>query len=573
MKNSWQISFLTFVFIVIFGALFARLFFIQIIKYDFYKALAEDQHQIYQKLTPKRGEIYLQDTSPGSKQFLYPIVANRDWPMVYAVPRNIPKDSRTKLSEDLSSILGLGKETIMARISKDDDPYEPLKYKLTDEEVEKIKGFNYPGIKFSSSEFRFYPSGSLASHVLGFLGFKGDERVGQYGVEETYDEILKGKQGFLAAEKGIGGYIILTNQYKMTPAEDGDNLVLSLDYNIQFIVEQKLKEAIDKWQAERGTIIVMDPQNGAIRALANYPSFDLNDYSKIEDINLFSNFAVQGTYEPGSVMKPVTMAAALDSGAVTPKTTYIDEGSVKIGGYTISNADNKKYGLQTMIGVLEKSLNTGAVFVEKKIGHKTFKDYFERFGFGQKTGVDLLGEARGNLSNLETDREINFATASFGQGIATTPLQIITAISAIANGGKLMRPYIVEKIIKPDGTEIATQPKEIRQVVSSDTANRLTAMLVSAVENGFSKGGRVNGYYVAAKTGTAQVPDPKKGGYLDDTIHTFIGYAPAYNPRFIILIKLDKPKGIEFASLSIAPVFKEIAKFLLNYYEIPPDKE
>lgn len=572
MKNSWQISFLTFVFIVIFGAIFARLFFIQIIKYDFYKALAEDQHQIYQKLIPKRGEIYLQDTSPGAKQFLYPIVANRDWPMVYAVPAEIPKDNRNEIIENLSSILGLDKGIIAARLSKEGDPYEPLKYKLTNEEVEKIKEFNYPGIKFSSSELRFYPSGSLASHVLGFLGFKGDERAGQYGVEETYDEILRGKEGILAAERGIGGYLILTNQYKMMPAENGVNLVLTLDYNIQFIAEQKLKEAIDKWQAEKGTIIVMDPRSGAIRALANYPSFDLNDYSKIEDINVFLNFAVQGTYEPGSVIKPITMAAALDSGVVTPQTTYTDEGSVRVGGYTISNADGKKYGLQTMVGILERSINTGAVFVEKKVGHKIFKEYFERFGFGQKIGVDLPGEAKGNISNLEIEREINFATASFGQGIAMTPLQLISAISAIANGGKLIQPYVVEKIIKPDGTEILTQPKEIRQVISSDTANRLTAMLVSVVENGFGKGARVPGYYVAGKTGTAQIPDPEKRGYLDETIHTFVGYAPAYNPKFIILIKLDKPKGIEFASLSISPVFKEIAKFLLNYYEIPPDK-
>jgi len=283
------------------------------------------------------------------------------------------------------------------------------------------------------------------------------------------------------------------------------------------------------------------------------------------------NPCIQERYEPGSVFKPVVMAAGLDTNKVTPDMTYTDTGSVQIGSYTIKNSQEKVYGLSSMTRVLEKSINTGAIFVQRLIGGEVFKNYIEAFGFDQVSGIDLANEATGNLSNIRENREINYATAAFGQGVSVTPLQMISAIAAIANEGKLMRPYVVEKVVEPNGQEKITQPQVTRQVITPQVANKLTAMLVSTVRNGYDKI-KVKDYFIAGKTGTAQIPSEGLRGYSNETIHTFVGYAPAYNPKFIILLKIDKPRGIEFASESLAPVFGELAQYLFNYYQIPPEE-
>jgi len=265
----------------------------------------------------------------------------------------------------------------------------------------------------------------------------------------------------------------------------------------------------------------------------------------------------------------MTMAAGLDSGKVTSETVYYDEGKIRIKGSSISNVDGKAYENQTMIEVLEKSLNTGAVYVQRQVGQEVFGDYVQKFGFGQKTGIDLVGEVNGDISNLFTGREINLATISFGQGITVTPIGLLSAVGAIANDGNLMRPFVVEKIISPDGEETITQPEIIQEVITPQSAKELSRMLVSVVENGFGKPARVSGYDIAGKTGTAQIADLEEGGYTDETVHSFIGFAPAFNPEFAILIKMDKPQGIRFASDSVSPVFGRLAEYLFNYLEIP----
>jgi cell division protein FtsI (penicillin-binding protein 3)/stage V sporulation protein D (sporulation-specific penicillin-binding protein) len=382
---------------------------------------------------------------------------------------------------------------------------------------------------------------------------------------------LAGKDGYLKSDKDALGRWLLVDDYNLEPAQNGDDLYLTLDQNIQYVVEQKLQEVLKKWNAQDGCAIVMDPKTGAIRAMAGYPNFDPNEYNKVDNINVFSNPCIQKNYEPGSVFKPITMAAGLDTNKITPETTYTDTGAVQIGGYTIRNAADLSYGLSTMTRVLEKSINTGAIFAERAEGGDIFKKYVDAFGFGEPTGVDLEGEASGNLKNLDENREINFATASFGQGISVTSLQMATAIAAIANDGKLMKPYLVEKVVKPDGQEISIQPQVVRQVISPSAASQLTAMLVSTVRNGYDKI-KINNYFVAGKTGTAQIPNEDKPGYSDQTIHSFAGYAPAYNPKFLIFLQMEKPQGTNFASNSLAPVFSDLAQYLFNYYEIPPDQ-
>ena len=563
LKN-WRIG-IAFLFICAISAgIIFRLFSLQIIDYKFYSIKAKNQHEFSRTLNPRRGSIFMKDRFGD----VYPLAINKDYGAVYVIPNEITDKENT--AEKLSQILNVDKEIILNRISKKDDPYEPIKSKISDEELAVIKNETITGVYLSTKESRFYPYEDAASNLVGFVNAPDNEFIGQYGLEKFYDEELAGKKGRLIAEKGIGDAIIFTGERDYEPMIDGTDLILTLDPNVQFKAEEILKNAAEKWQAERGSVIISDPKTGAIKAMANWPSFDLNEYSKVKDINIFLNPAVQNIFEPGSVIKTITMATGLDIGVVSSDTKYIDEGFVKIGGYKIMNFDNLAHGEKTMREVLELSLNTGVVFVQKKIPKPVFKDYFEKFGFSEKTGIDLPGEVTGNILNLNTNRDINYATASFGQGIAITPVQLIVAIGALANQGKIMKPFVVDEFKLPDGKTIKTQPQEIRQVISSNTAAKIASIMTDVVKNGFDKRAGVEGYMVAGKTGTAQIPDGK-GGYSDEFIHSFVGFTPAFDARFAVLIKLEKPKGNRFASNTLSSFFGELMNYLVSYYEIPPD--
>jgi len=562
----WRLYFIIILILLIGGTLIARLFSLQIINYKHYSDLARDQDQFFKQLFPQRGNILIQDLSQSQ---YYPIAINKEFEHIYAVPRLIEQEKIEEIVKTLAPLLELDEGIIEQRISKPDDLYEPLKHKVDEEKVAEVKALNFPGIESLPESWRYYPFDSLAAHLIGFVGYNQEQRQGQYGLEGYYEDELKGKLGFLEGAKDAAGYLIGTGQFQ--PAEQGSQLILTIDQNIQFKIEKELEQLVERWAAEAGTIIVMEPTSGAIRGLANWPAFNPNQYNQVEDIDIFLNPAIQKLYEPGSVFKPITMAVALETNQITPETLYHDDGQVRIGGYIISNVDGKSYGWQTMTQVLEMSLNTGAVFVQKQLDRKVFRQYVEAFGFSRPTSIDLEGEIGGNISNLNTQPEINFATAAFGQGIAVTPLELLTALSAIANQGKLMRPFLVEKKIYADGREEITQPHCLEQVLSPKTAEQLTQMLVSVVENGYGRPAGVEGYSIAGKTGTAQVPDPEEGGYYSDkTIHTFVGFAPAFNPQFVILIKIDNPQGIRFAADSVSPVFRKLAEYLFNYFEIPP---
>ena len=346
---------------------------------------------------------------------------------------------------------------------------------------------------------------------------------------------------------------------------------MTIDKNIQAYAEDKLESVLKKWNAQGGTIIVQDPNTGKILAMADKPSFDPNNYSDYQP-GLFLNKSVQEVFEPGSSYKPITMSAGLDLGKVTPQTTFTDVGFIQAAGYTIHNFSDKVFGFQTMSQVLEKSINTGAMFVENLVGDENFLNYAINIGFGQRTGIDLPGEVNGDITNLYSGRKINYLTASFGQGIAVTPMQLINAYSAIANGGKLMKPYVVEKIIKEGGDEVVTKPEIMSIPFSEKTSGKLKTMLVGAVDNGFDKA-KIKGYDIAGKTGTAQIPDGKGGYDEKEFIHNFLGFAPAYDPKFVILIKMDRPRGIAFAADSLSPTFREMAAFLINYFKIPPTRK
>ncbi len=550
------------------ATIIGRLFFLQMVRGDYYLALARGQQKTFEELDPRRGDIVLETRLP-EEEPSFVAATTKEWKGVYLVPQDIREPER--VIEELHAILGIDRKVLEEKVSRRDDPYEPLEEKVEDEKIAEIRERNLEGVKISQNRFRFYPYDSLLSHAVGFMGFVGDTRQGRYGLEEYYHEELSGISGLAEVEQGIGVNPLVFVKNLLKPVRDGSDLVLTIDYNIQSKTEEILTRYIDKWSGEGGSIVVADPKTGAIIAMSSRPNFDLNRYNEVSDADIYLNPVTQKIFEPGSIFKPITMAGALNEEVIGPHTTYFDEGEARFGSYTIKNSDLKSHGIQTMTQVLEKSLNTGAIYVEKLLGKERFQEYVKRFRFGEKTGVDLPGELSGDISNLNSGRDINYATASFGQGIAVTPIELIAAFSAIANGGTMMKPYVVETILHSDGTSEERTPTVLAEnIISPATASRLTAMMVSVVKNGYSSKAGIPGYLVAGKSGTAQVPKKDGVGYSDKTVHTFIGYAPAFNPRFVALIKLDNPKGIRFSSDSIAPAFRELGEYILTYYEISP---
>ena len=561
---NWRTNIILF-FIFIFGvAIISRLFFLQILERKLYEAQALGQQVNLNNITGLRGQIFCENSQKtkgdrGSDE-LKSLAINKDSWIISVNPKDIL--DKSAFAEILSKNIDQTQEEILSKLNSQDS-YIVIQKDLSSEELDKIKALNLKGLSWQNIPDRFYPQGKMASQTLGFLGGSG---FGQYGIEGYYDDILKGKSGVQEEKSGLAS--IFSNNDQMSL--DGSDVYLTIDYNIQFQAEQLLEQEQKKDDIDSGQIIVLEPDSGRILALANFPDFDPNQYSKEIDLNIFQNSAVQKLFEPGSIMKPFTMAAALNEGKITPDTTYTDTGTLNFGSYSIHNFANEIYGKQTMTQVLESSINTGAVFAEQQLSHKTFFSYIDKFGFTSKTGVDLQGEVYSRNDSLKDGPDTNFATASFGQGIELTPIQFIRGFSAIANGGKLVKPYIVDKIVQGQD-EIYTKPEISEPIVSQQTISQLNSMLISVVENGFNSVAKVPGYYLAGKTGTAQVPLKNGKGYEPDkTIQSFIGYGPAFNPQFLILVKLDNPK-VPKSSLSAVPIFKQLAQYIINYWQIPPD--
>jgi cell division protein FtsI/penicillin-binding protein 2 len=553
-----------------FLVLAVRLFALQVMSHDFYSALASDQHSIFAELFPDRGNIYLSD--PRSPSGTFPAAINRDLNLVYAVPRSI--DEPAEVAAKVAEILELDQAEVERKLSLPDDPYEPLKRRVSEDTCDAIRALELPGIGFIAEPYRFYPEGEYLSHILGFVGSdENGERVGRYGVEGHWNQELAGEPGYLQAERDPLGRWIGAADRSLVPAQDGADIKLSIDRTIQYVACDKLKKAVEFHQATGGAVVIMEPQTGAVLAMCGLPDFDPNDFSNVDDISVFNNPATFEPYEPGSIFKPVTMAAAIDAGKIEPNTLYEDTGEVKIGPYTIRNSDGKANGWQTMTQVLEKSLNTGTIFAVHELGAEPFLHYVRDFGFGQRSGLRIDSEAGGNISSLEKSGDIWSATASYGQGITVTPLQMATAFSAIANGGKLMRPYVVERITDNDGQQTVTEPEVIRQVITKRAAALVGGMMVRVVEDGHGTRAGVPGYWVAGKTGTAQIAKQQGAGYEEDSfVGSFAGFAPVDEPEFVMVVKIDRPQGVAWAESTAAPLFGEIAAFLLNYLEIPPNR-
>lgn len=554
-------------FVIAFGTLAVlRLSMLQIAGGEKWRALASDQHSVSRTIIPDRGEIYLRDGSG-----TYPVAVRQEFPFLYASPKEIEDVEAT--SRFLADTLGMDMDGIREKLAKPDDSFEIIKKKLSDKEAADVRGAGRRGLSVASETYRYYPGSDLASQVIGFVS--PDDQgvwVGRYGFEAARNDDLQGKVGQVTQERDAAGRWISLADRQTTSAETGESFVLTIDRVIQHEVEKILVASVAKHGADRGTAIVIEPKTGKILAMASTPSFDPNEYGSVDDYARFMNPAVSSSYEPGSVMKPITMAMGIEEKKVSPNTEYVDTGSITESGYTIHNSEDKVYGRSTMTHVLEESINTGVIFVEKQIGNKRFSDYLNRFGFGEKTGIDLPAELSGNTKTLGNfNRNLEFYTAAFGQGITSTPLQMAMAYQALANGGVLMKPQIIDTILHEDGREESVSPVEMRRVVSEDTAEQIGGMLRSVVTNGHGKRADVPGYLVVGKTGTAQVAKAGEKGYQDGlSIGTFVGYAPQHDPRFVLLVKIDNPKDVQWAESSAAPVFGDVMKFLLDYAKVEP---
>ncbi|MDO8560749.1 MAG: penicillin-binding protein 2 [bacterium] len=565
----WRLAFLVLFFAIAFFAVIGRVFSLAIVNYRIYTTAAEKQHSFSEILPPERGKIFFQDTEGN----LYPLAINKNFTTLTASPRDIEDPQKT--AEVLAGRLKLDRAELEAKLTKKNDTYENIAKNISDEDADFIKELSIDGLDLNRDSRRTYPNDSLGAGIIGFVSFDGQKENGEYGIERNFNGVLSGETGFFEGDRSAGteGYLVALGKRILNPPVNGSNVVLTVDRNIQFKMEEVLVGLFKKWNPESAAGVVLDPVTGKILALSSLPSFNPNEYSKEKDYSVFRMPIIDSQFELGSVFKPITMAAGVNEGVVKPDTTYLDSGMVKFGSYTIKNFDEKGHGVQTMTQVLEKSLNTGAVYVEKLLGQERFAEYVKRFGFGEKSGIDFPNEVAGNIANLKSGRDIEFATASFGQGIAVTPIQMASAIGAIANGGVMMKPYIVDKIIDDAGNETVFAPEKKGEAINKETAETITRMLVSTVRIGYENRAGVKGYFVAGKTGTAQVPLKDKRGYSTDVVHTFVGYAPAFHPRFLVLLQLTRPTGNRFAANTMTSPFHDLAEFILNYYKVPPDEK
>lgn len=570
-SNDLRFKWLQGFFLLLLAVIVLRLGYLQIMQHGLYALYASDQHSLEQELNPERGSIYVRDKSTGE---LHPLATNRLSWQIYAVPRDMT--DIVGETHTLATTLNLPEADLVAKFTrKQNDVYEPVMRDAPQAAVDALQAADLPGVGFVQSSARAYPDPDMGGQLIGFMGVdaSGTPR-GQYGIEGAYNDLLAGTPGELETEKDAGGHALFFAQTKLKDAVNGSNIVLTVDPVVQYQACAVIQAAVAQHQADVGSIVIMDPKTGAIMAMCSSPDFDPNNVGKVPNLGVLNNPVTYAAYEPGSVFKAFTMAAGIDAGKISPNTTYVDTGSETIDNFTIHNSEAAPQGLQTMTTALDASLNTVAIFVERLIGRDDFRAVLKQFGFGAQTGIGLTPESKGDVSALDKKGDVFSATASFGQGITVTPLQLVTAYGALANGGKLMKPYIVDEIDHPDGSVTKTKPQVVDQAVSARTAELVGGMLVSVVEFGLGKHAAVPGYWVAGKTGTAQVArtDGVAGYQKDVTIGSFAGFAPADNPRFVMLVEMVHPRDVQWAETSAAPIFGQMAKFMLTYLQVPPER-
>lgn len=551
----WRLWTIFTLIVVAFVAIAARLFYWQIIQGERLRVEAANQYALALELPPQRGSILAADGAP--------LVLNKQAYLIWGAPQQIADIPVT--SRAVAGALGMDEATISAALSIPERVWVPLAHKVPQEKGDALAQLDLDGIGMEDEPVRYYVESSMAAHLLGFVGSDQYGRdKGYFGIEGYYDRELRGKAGVMKVEKDARGSPILVGEATRIDAQDGRDLVLWLNRSMQHIAETKLLSGIQKYGASEGSVVIMDPQTGGILAMASYPNYDPTDYQAFND-GYYKNPVVAGFYEPGSTFKTLVMAAAIEEGLLDAKTTIEETGPVKIGQYLIKTWNDKYNGTITMTEVLENSSNVGMVYVGKQLGIDRMIAYLTKLGFGEPTGIDLEEESSPDIRPASDWREIDLATASFGQGIAVTRLQMVRAVAAIANDGWLMEPRIVRAVIDEQGNQVEFPTKKIRRVFSPATTDVLTEMMVSAVDNGDARWVRPENYRVAGKTGTAQIP---VAGHYDEekTIASFVGFAPADNPSFVMLVTLKEPSTSPWGSETAAPLFFDIANEILTFF-------
>jgi cell division protein FtsI/penicillin-binding protein 2 len=564
-RFTWRVAFLALFFFLSTAGIVGRLVYVQILHHQHYWLAAQEEHLDKRLVRSSRGAILDRNG--------FPLATSVDVYDLYIDRRAWKDDPDTAryVAGGLATLLGQQVDQVLPRLlDASRGPVELLEPSIefaTGREIEKL---GLPGVALAGATERYYPEGDIGSALLGFLG---RDHVGLAGLELDLEDTLGGTPGAIYFERDGGGRPIAFTRSRVEPGRPGADVQLTIDRYLQRLVENELDFQMKDHQASGGTIIVMEPSTGAVLAMASRPSFKLSSLDlNSGNLDQYKNRAVTDLYEPGSVLKTVTMATALDLGLVTPGTTYFDSGSVERGGYTFKNWDFSANGTTTMTQLLQKSLNTGAIWLSDRIGAAKLYDSLKRFGFGESTRSGFGGEATGIIrTHLDSGwYPSDLATNSYGQGIAATPLQVITAISAIINGGNLMRPYIVEEV-NSGGNKRVLAPVVARRVISAQTSAMMVKMMNDVVDGMPFHGAQVKGYRVGGKTGTTLVSIPT-GYALDSTIASFVGFAPVDDPAFIMLVKIDQPKDDPLGGVVAAPVFRRLAPSILSYLNVRPSQ-
>lgn len=556
MRRIWIVFFIL---VSVYLGILIRLFYWQVIESDRLRVEAAKQYALTLTLPASRGAIT--DTSGTS------LVMSQPASLVYASPAII-KDPITFVDK-VASVLPVDSKDLLGSLGQKGRVWVPVAHKVNNEVSEKLKALRLDGLGFENDSLRYYPEGSMAAQLLGFVGSdeNGNDK-GYFGLEGFYDRELHGKDGVIAIEKDVRGAPIVIGDTKRIEPEHGSTIRLWLDRTVQYDAEQRLREGIEKYGAKEGTVTIMDPKTGGILAMASYPSYDPSQFTQFPK-DVYKNPIVASSYEPGSTFKVLVMSTALDHKLVTPDTVIDESGPAQVGEYSIRTWNNQYHGNITTTKVLEYSSNVGMVSVSKLLGKDLQLSGIHAFGIGKETGIDLEEESSPELRSDNDWKPIDLATASFGQGIAVTPIQMVRAVGALANDGKLMEPHVARQIIDQKGRVIDIKPKQLRQVISPATSHIITEMMIAAVDNGEAKWAKPRGYRIAGKTGTAQIP---VAGHYDDkkTIASFVGFAPADDPKFVMLVTLQEPTSSPWGSETAAPLFFNIAKDLFVYYGIAP---
>ncbi len=566
-RSIYRVHLVGIVWLLFLCVIVGRLFYIQIIDTSTYKTLAQNQ---YTKQVPTgfdRGTVLLQhyksDPVPLAQiTTTYTLAID---PTRISVPE--------EAYEEISEVMPLSRDVFMAKAKKVDDPYEEVVGNIDEETMLRLAALKIKGVSFVKNNKRSYPQQELMAKVIGFVGNNGRTIQGQYGLEKYYNDILvRGESGVSTNFFAELFADIERDTVSNLDHNEGD-VMLTVDAELARVLHSVLVETRETWNSETIGGIIMDPQTGAILAMDELPSFDPNNFGDVKNPQVFTNHLVSGVYEMGSIIKPITVAAAVDAGVATASTTYIDTGFRDLDGYKVRNFDSKPRGVTDVQTILDKSLNMGIVFLVEKLGVGPFQKYLKAFGLGSESGVDLPGEVGGLTHNLESSVFVDNATAGFGQGIAITPIQTIRALAAVGNGGFLVTPHIVDSVTYNNGTtkKVALDTKE--SVIKQSTSEEVSRMLVHVVDTALKNGTyKMDHYSIAAKTGTAQMSKPGGGYYDDRYLHSFFGYFPAYEPKYIIFLFQTHPHGAEYASATLTDPFFKLVKFIISYYEVPPDR-